>query len=432
MGVPNFDRGLNPNASLSLFWVVTEGALHGISPDSGLTNGIDSAILRLEMEFIPRFLDPGPDHFFLLGPRGTGKTLWTRQRYPDALCIDLLDPATHRELAARPERLREMVEANPGRPQVVVDEIQKLPKLLEVVHLLIERKAGRQFVLTGSSARKLRREGVNLLGGRAANHALHPYMAAELGPRFDLAGALRHGLLPVVRAAHDPDALLAGYNGLYLREEVQMEGLVRNIGSFARFLEAMSFSHGAVLNLSNVSRECQINRKTVEGYVEVLEDLLLGFRLPVFTRRVKRDLATHPKFYFFDAGVFRANRPSGPLDAPDEIAGAALEGLVAQHLRAWCDYSRGDHRLHFWLTRSKVEVDFVVYGESGLYAIEVKNAAKVRPEDLRSLGNFGQDYPESRRFLLYRGNERFLRNGILCMPCEEFLLKLRPGNAISP
>lgn len=383
------------------------------------------------MEFVPRFLDPGADHFFLLGPRGTGKTLWTRERFPEALRIDLLDPAAHREFAARPEHLRELVEANPGRPQVVVDEVQKLPELLEVVHLLIERKSGQQFILTGSSARKLRREGVNLLGGRAANRALHPYMAGELGERFDLATALRQGMLPLVLAAHDPDALLAAYNGLYLREEVQMEGLVRNIGSFARFLEAMSFSHGSVLNLSNVSRECQVSRKTVEGYLEVLEDLLLGFRLPVFSRRAKRELAAHPKFYYFDAGVFRANRPAGPLDAPEEIDGAALEGLVAQHLRAWCDYSGGDHRLHFWLTRSKVEVDFVVYGESGLYAVEVKNSAKVRPADLRSLQSFGEDYPESRRFLLHRGKERFLRNGVLCLPCEEFLLSLRPGREIS-
>ena len=384
------------------------------------------------MEFIQRFFNPGPDHFFLLGPRGTGKTLWTRQCFPDALGIDLLDPAVHRELAARPERLREMVDANPARPQVVVDEVQKLPELLEVVHLLIERKTGQQFILTGSSARKLRREGVNLLGGRAANHALHPYMAAELGARFNLATALRHGMLPVVQAAHEPETLLAAYNGLYMREEVQMEGLVRNIGSFARFLEAMSFSHGSVLNLSNVSRECQVSRKTVEGYLEVLEDLLLGFRLPVFSRRAKRELAAHPKFYYFDAGVFRANRPGGPLDAPEEIDGAALEGLVAQHLRAWCDYSGGDHRLHFWLTRSKVEVDFVVYGESGLYAVEVKNSAKVRPEDLRSLGRFGEDYPEARRYLLYRGKERVLRDGVLCLPVEEFLLALRPGKEISP
>lgn len=384
------------------------------------------------MEYVTRFFNPGPDSFFLLGPRGTGKTLWTQHQFPDALRIDLLDPAVHREYAARPERLIEVVKGSPDCPQVVVDEVQKLPELLEVVHLLIESKTGQQFVLTGSSARKLRREGVNLLGGRAANHHLHPYMASELKGHFDLEASLRQGMLPIVWSAHTPEDVLDAYTGLYLREEVQMEGLVRNIGSFARFLEAMSFSHGSILNLSNVSRECQVSRKTVEGYVQILEDLLLGFRIPVFTRRAKRALAAHPKFYYFDAGVFRSLRPSGPLDAPEEIEGAALEGLVAQHLSAWCDYSPGGHDLCFWLTRSKVEVDFVIYGETGLYAFEVKNAAKVRPEDVRALASFGEDYPESQRFLIYRGKERLVRDGILCLPCEEFLLSLVPGKAISP
>lgn len=378
------------------------------------------------MAVVSRFFIPSRGHFFLLGPRGTGKTLWTTLHYPHALRVDLLDPATLRRLAARPESLVELVAGNPDRPQIIIDEVQKLPALLEVVHLLIERKTGQQFILTGSSARKLRREGVNLLGGRAAQKHLHPYLAAELGERFSLSTALRQGMLPLVWAAADPGETLQAYNGLYLREEVQMEGVVRNVGAFARFLEAMSFSHAGVLNLSNVSRECQVSRKTVEGYLDILEDLLLGFRLPVFTRSAQRALATHPKFYYFDAGVFRANRPSGPLDVPQEIDGLALEGLVAQHLRAWCDYSGGLHQLHYWQTRSQVEVDFVVYGEAGLRAIEVKNSTQVRPEDLRGLRSFAEDHPRSERYLLHRGRERFRREGVLCLPAEEFLLGLRP------
>lgn len=379
------------------------------------------------MESTPRFLDPPADHFFLLGPRGTGKTWWTQRRYPDALRVDLLEPETLRSLSARPERLRELVDGRPDARQVVIDEVQKLPELLEVAHLLIEERRGGQYIFTGSSARKLRRGGVNLLGGRAAQKSLHPYMAAELGARFRLEEALRLGMLPIVLGAMDPNEILRAYNGLYLREEVQMEGLVRNIGSFARFLEAVSFSQGAALNLANVARECQVNRKTVEGYLEILEDLLLAFCVPVFVRRAKRELAAHPKFYFFDAGVFRANRPAGPLDSPAEIDGAALEGLVAQHLRAWCDYSDGDHRLSYWQTRSKLEVDFVVYGESDFHALEVKNTAQVRPEDLRGLKSFGEDYPDSRRWLLYRGRERLMLDGILCLPCDEFLLHLTPN-----
>lgn len=206
-----------------------------------------------------------------------------------------------------------------------------------------------------------------------------------------------------------------------------MEGLVRDIGAFARFLEAMSFSHGSILNLSNIARECAVKRKTCEGYLEILEDLLLGYRLQVFTRKARRELAAHPKFYFFDNGVYRANRPNGPLDAPEEIEGAALEGLVAQHLRAWCDYSNNQHALYYWQTRSQVEVDFIVYGTSGIFAFEVKNSARIRPQDLRPLKTFGEDYPQAKRALLYRGNEQFMRDGILCIPCDKWLSQLQPN-----
>ncbi len=383
--------------------------------------------MRRIMESTPRYFLPPDDHYFLLGPRGTGKTWLTQRRYPDALRVDLLDPEILRTLSARPERLRELLAARPDVRQVVIDEVQKLPELLEVAHLLIEEKLNVQFVFTGSSARKLRRAGVNLLGGRAAHKSLYPFMASELGVRFNLEDALHLGMLPVVLAAKVPAEILRAYNGLYLREEVQFEGLVRSIGNFSRFLEAISFSHGAVLNLASVARECQVNRKTVEGFLDILEDLLLAFRVPVFTRRAQRELAVHPKFYFFDAGVFRANRPAGSLDAPAEIDGAALEGLVGQHLNAWCDYSQGNHRLYYWQTRTKVEIDFVVYGETYFHAVEVKNSGKVRPEDLRGLKKFGEDFPESSRWLVYRGKDRLLIDGILCVPCEEFLLQLKPN-----
>lgn len=377
---------------------------------------------------VSRFLKSPGGSFFLLGPRGTGKSWWAKKSFPGALIVDLLDAGTLRELAAKPERLGDLVRGAGDCTTVVVDEVQKLPELLEVVHRLIEERCGKVFVLTGSSARKLRRAGVNLLGGRAGRLSLHPYMAAELGEAFSFEKALRHGLLPVVVGAADPDFQLRAYCGLYLKEEVQAEGLVRNIGAFARFMEVMSFSHGSVLNLANAARECAVKRSTLEGYLSILEDLLLGWRLPVFTRRAKRALASHPKFYFFDTGVFRANRPTGPLDEISEIEGPALEGLVAQHLRAWCDYGGGVHSLSYWQTRSQVEVDFVVYGESGLYALEVKNTRKVRLEDLAALKSFAEDYPESQRFLLYRGNETLLRDGIQCIPCEVFLRSLKPGS----
>lgn len=183
----------------------------------------------------------------------------------------------------------------------------------------------------------------------------------------------------------------------------------------------MSFSHAQPVNVSNVARECQVERKTVEGYLDVLEDLLLAFRVPVFTRRARRELSAHPKLFLFDAGVFRSLRPAGPLDRPEEIEGAALEGLVAQHLRAWIAYRNAGETLHFWRTRSGVEVDFVVYGPKTLAAVEVKNTARVRAQDLRGLRAFGEDYPQSQRVLLHRGDERLKISDVLCLPCAEFL-----------
>lgn len=369
-------------------------------------------------------------HFFLLGPRGTGKSTWLRQTFPDALRIDLLDPATERALLAQPESLRERIAGAPSARVVVVDEVQRAPSVLTVVHAMIEERARYRFVLTGSSARKLRRTGVDLLGGRAALCRMHPFLAAELGAGFDLTAALRVGMVPGVLAAPAPEQALQAYLALYLREEVKAEGLVRSLESFSRFLEAMSFAHSQPLNLSNVARECEVRRATVDGYLDVLQDLMLCFRLPVFQRRAKRQLARHDKFYLFDAGVFRALRPAGPLDTPESIEGAALEGLVAQHLRALCDHGAGELSLHYWRTKSGSEVDFVLYGKRGFWAIEVKNGRKVAQSDLRGLQGFHEDYPEAKRLFLYRGRERLRRDGVLCLPVEEFLAGLRPGEPL--
>jgi predicted AAA+ superfamily ATPase len=337
--------------------------------------------------------------------------------------VDLLEPDVFRSYSARPERLRELIDANPKTRVVVIDEIQKSPGLLPMVHALIEKNKSLQFVLTGSSARKLRRAGVDLLAGRVIKKTLHPFTAGELGERFDLEQSLKIGLVPLVVMAKDPEAVLKAYAGLYVREEVQAEGLVRNVGGFSRFLEAVSFSHASVLNISNVARECEVERKVVEGYLSILEDLLLSCRIPVFAKKAQRAVVAHPKFFFFDAGVFRSLRPSGPLDRPEEIAGAALEGMVAQHLMAWTAYQGDTAALYYWRTRAGSEVDFILYGSRLFWAIEVKNTARIRPDDLMSLKAFKDEYPQSEAFFLYRGRERLKRDGILCLPCKEFLLE---------
>lgn len=384
------------------------------------------------MESLKRFLRGPSGSFFLFGPRGTGKSTWLREAHPRAIWIDLLDPEAQRIYQARPERLRELVAGRPELADVVIDEVQKVPALLDVVHDLVETEQRLRFVLTGSSARKLRRGTWNLLAGRLTESSMHPFMAAELGATFSLPQALKTGLVPLVWSAREPALTLRAYASLYLREEVQAGALVRDVGAFARFLEAISFSHGSLLNLAEVARECQVGRKTVEGYLDILEDLLLCFRVPVFTRRAKRHLVAHDKFFYFDAGVYRSLRPAGPLDRPEEIEGMALEGLVAQHLRAWIAYRTAGAQLYYWRTKSGSEVDFIVYGPDVFAAIEVKRSSRVHSKDLRALRAFREDYPEASACLLYMGKDRLGIDGIPCIPCEEFLRELHPERSALP
>jgi len=382
------------------------------------------------LDFAPRFFkDPG-ESFFLFGPRGTGKSTWLRTELPGALRVDLLDPETFRQFNARPERLMELVRGEASRRVVVLDEVQRVPELLPAVHLLMEEDKQRRFVLTGSSARKLKRVGTDLLAGRALLTTMHPFLAAELGAGFDLDVALRLGLLPVVLGSPNPAETLRTYAALYVREEVQAEGLVRNLGAFSRFLEVAAFSHASTLNVLNVARECGVERKAAESYFQILDDLLLAFRLPVFTKRAARALVAHSKWYYVDAGVFRSLRPAGPLDRPSEIDGAALEGLVAEHLRAWTAYSGARHTLAYWRTRSGVEVDFVVYGPDTFVAVEVKNTATVRSEDLKGLTTFLEDYPEASGVFLYRGKQRLKKGPVTCVPVDLWLRGLAPGRSL--
>jgi len=379
-------------------------------------------------KFTERFFTAPTDSFFIFGPRGTGKSTWLKKTFPDAYLVDLLDDSTFRSHIAHPERIKQIVKANPRTRCYIIDEVQKAPALLDSIHSLIEEYKTHQFILTGSSARKLRRGGVNLLAGRALLTHFHPFMAAELGTDFSLDRALRNGLIPLIVSANTPDKTLATYIALYLKEEVKEEGLVRDIGTFARFLEAISFSHGSILNLSNIARECHVSRKIVENYLSIIEDLLLRYKLPVFAKRARRAMTAQPKFYLFDAGVSYHLRPKGPLDSPDEIGGMALEGLVLQHLKAWCDYSNGQVNCYFWRSRGGAEVDFILYGEHHFYALEVKNAKQIHPQSLRSLKTFLIDYPEASAIFLYRGTEKLMVDGITCCPVDDFLPQLKPNH----
>jgi len=378
------------------------------------------------MNWITRFFKPPKQSYFLFGPRGTGKSTWLKMEYPKALWIDLLNLEVLRFYLAGPERLREVVQPLPNGSTIVIDEVQKAPDLLSEVHWLIEQQKGWQFVLTGSSSRKLKRAGVDLLAGRALLKHMSPFFAGELKDRFDLKKALEIGMVPLIVQSETPEDVLQTYAGIYLKEEVYAESLVRKIDDFARFLEVISFSHASQINLSNIARECEISRKTIENYLQILHDLLLSFTIPCFTNRAQRALSHHPKLYIFDAGVFRSLRPRSLKDQGSEIQGSALEGLVAQHINAWIQNQTSNYQFCFWRTRSGLEVDFIIFGPGGFWAIEVKNSAKIHPQDLRGLSEFKKDYPECTPILLHRGVNRLIKNEIYCIPCEEFLLQINP------
>ncbi|MEI8301006.1 MAG: AAA family ATPase [Chlamydiota bacterium] len=377
-----------------------------------------------------RFFNPPEQSYFLFGPRGTGKSTYLREKYADAYWINLLDPEVFRFFAAAPERLRFALEEASTKKIIVIDEIQKIPELLDVIHSLIEEKKGYQFVMTGSSSRKLKKYGVNLLAGRALLRYMFPFIAKEIGDSFSLFENLRKGMLPIVLDSKLSEEVLRAYVGIYLKEEVQAEGIVRSVGDFARFLEVMSFSHASLINASNIARECQIARKTVDSYLMILEDLLLSFQLQVFHRKAKRTLVTHSKFYFFDSGVYYSVRPKNLYDVESEKEGAALEGLVAQHLKAWIGLQKEMYQLHFWRTSSQVEVDFIVSGPDCFLAIEVKNGAVIHPSDLKGLSIFLEDYPEATGVILYRGKQKYKEKNILCYPVEEFLLQVDPDKSL--
>ncbi len=370
----------------------------------------------------PRIFNPlTTQSFFLFGPRGTGKSSFIKAKFGEKNYVDLLDDETYNDLLASPKHLKNYI--NNPTEFCVIDEVQKNPKLLDEVHRLIEKEK-LTFILTGSSARKLRRAGINLLGGRALTYYLYPLTPIELGNDFVFHKVLDYGLLPMSVTSQNPEAFLQSYIRTYLKEEIQLEGLARNIANFSRFLQAASFSQAAILNVSKVASECSVERKTVEDYFSILRDLLLSIELPIFSKKAKRELITKSKFYFFDVGVFKAIHPKGPLDIPSEINGATLETLVLQTIVAMNDYLNWKYEIFFWHTKKHQEVDFILYGPKGFYAIEVKLSDRIRKEDYESLIIFNEDYPTAKRMIIYGGNEERTHLGILIIPVNIFLKKI--------
>jgi predicted AAA+ superfamily ATPase len=360
--------------------------------------------------------------FFLFGPRGTGKSTWIRDKIPAAKTLNLLKEDLYQELLVAPSLLRQELQPLKPGTWVVIDEVQRLPQLLNEVHLQIEERKLR-FALTGSSARKLRARGVNLLAGRAVKRSLHILTPEELGKDFDLEKSLRHGCIPLVITSEDPQDTLRAYAETYLKEEIQAEAIVRNLPGFARFLKVAALFHGQEIDATHLARDAQVARTTVQGYLEILQDTLIAEPLSAFEAKLRTRERRHNKLYFFDPGVVRALKGyKGAVTLEEK--GALLEGLVHQWLRAHQSYHELFDSIHYWASGhsdSRVEVDFVLMQGKKIHGVEVKATHRLRPEHFRGLKAFSELKSVGDTYLLYTGTRSFKTDdGIHVMPVAEF------------
>ena len=373
--------------------------------------------------------EPGAETFFLWGPRQAGKSTLLRQRYPDGVWVDLLKADDFRRYVARPELLRQELEATGPDPsrQVVIDEVQKVPALLDEVHWLIENR-GLSFALCGSSARKVRRGAANLLGGRALRYELRGLTAGEIGEDFDLDRALNHGLLPRMYESSRPRRLLDAYIADYLREEVAAEGFVRSLPAFSDFLDAAALSDGDPVNYSNIGRECGVSGPTAKAYFGILTDTLLARWLPRWQRRAKRRLAGAPKLYFEDVGVVNRLARRGELERGSAQYGKAFENWVFHELSAFVSYRDLDEQLTYWRLPSGIEVDFIV-GDMRL-AIEAKASARITSDHLKGLRTLAQEHPGTARRVVVCLEPRPRRtdDGIDIIGATDFARRLWQGD----
>ena len=387
----------------------------------------------MTVELIQRLLEPPSRSFFLFGPRSVGKSTWLRQVLPQAVFFDLLDASLYLELSRAPHSLEAMAGALPEGTWLVLDEIQKLPDLLDEVHRLMEERRWR-FALCGSSARKLRRRGPNLLGGRALTRYMEPFSSCELGNQFDPEYSLEWGFLPAVQLDREngPD-LLHAYVNTYIREEIKEEGLVRNLPPFLRFLEIAGLLNGQIVNSQNIAREASVPRSNVDVYFSILEDTLLGHFLPAYRPRVKVREQAHPKFYWFDAGVARAAAGLAFEPVDRSWRGTALETAVYHELRVH-NQTRNKHRpIAFYRTAGGAEIDFVIEtrrrtadSPPHLVCIEVKLAKKwnrIWERPMRSLQDTGRIRID-RMIGVYLGERSYYYGGLDVLPLAEFLRQL--------
>ena len=357
---------------------------------------------------------------FLFGARQTGKSTLLRQQFPHSVYIDLLDTEVKARFSRRPILLYEMLNDKPENTLVIIDEIPEVPELLNEVHRLITERH-LLFILCGSSARKLKRKGRNTLGGRALPVYLYPFVSAEID-NLDIDRAVNYGMLPPHYLAKNPSRMLSAYIQVYLKEEIKEEALVRNLDSFQRFLEVAALTDGEMINNNNIAQDCGVSATTVSSYFDILEDTLVGYRIPAFRKVMKRRLVQAPRFYYFDVGI--ANHL---LHRKDMVRGTveyghAFEHFVIQELYAYLHYSHSEEQLSYWRTYTGIEVDAVI-GDARV-AIEIKSVDEVMGKHLKGLKAFGEEYPQSRRIIVSLDRISRKIGEIECLYVKDFLAQL--------
>lgn len=370
---------------------------------------------------------PGTETFFLWGPRQTGKTTLLRETYPNALWIDLLRTEEFRRYLEHPELLRSEIAYRDTAPFIVIDEVQKVPQILDEVHWLHENR-GLHFVLCGSSARKVKRGQANLLGGRAIRRELLGLVSTELGSDWDISRMLNHGYFPRMYLSNQPRRLLNAYVADYLKEEVAAEGLVRNLPVFSEFLNVASLSDTELVNFSTIARECGVSSPTVKGHFQILVDTLLGRWLPAYRKRPKRRVIGSPKFYFSDVGVVNFLAKRGRLEPGSELYGKAFENWCFHELCAYNAYTEAFAELSYWRLASGIEVDFIVNDMH--VAIEAKATRKITSDHLKGLRHFKTDHPGAKRRIIVclERKSRLLEDGIEILPASIFSKRLWGGD----
>jgi len=373
------------------------------------------------------FEGAGKESLFLWGARQTGKSTLLKKMYPDALWFDLLHTDVFERLQRGPHQLREAVLATSPGSLVVIDEIQKIPPLLDEVHWLIEN-GGYRFILSGSSPRRILRSSHNLLGGRALKFELYPLVSVEISD-FDLTKALNNGLLPRHYLAEDSKKIISAYIGNYLKEEIIAEARLRNIGAFSRFLEVAAFSNGEMVNYTNIAAECGISAPTVKEYFQILEDTMTGRFLPSFQKRPKRRVILAPKFYFFDIGIVNHLLKRGRIEVGSESFGNAFEHFIYQELFAHSHYSGINYPIYYWRTTSQIEIDFIL-GEHEV-GIEVKSTSSANYRHTKGLVSFADEYKVKKLILITNDPLPRVMGNVLVLPWEIFLHRLWAGEIIN-